>query len=72
LHGEKEDFVEYFLNLEYAKFTFPILKNYLAKKYQSYPRTLKKEKNLKNKTQIFSKKSSNFIFLHGEKEDFEK
>jgi hypothetical protein len=29
---KKEDFEEYFLNLEYAKLSFPILNNYLTKK----------------------------------------
>jgi hypothetical protein len=28
LHGEKKDFEEYSLNLEYAKLSFPILNNY--------------------------------------------
>jgi hypothetical protein len=36
LHGEKENFEEYFLILEYAKLSFPILNNYLAEKCRPY------------------------------------
>jgi hypothetical protein len=32
LHGEKENFEEYSLILEYAELSFPILNNYLAEK----------------------------------------
>jgi hypothetical protein len=37
LHGEKEDFEEYSLNLEYAELSFPILNNYLAERPQPCP-----------------------------------
>jgi hypothetical protein len=39
LHGEKENFVEYSLNLVSAELSFPILINYLVGKCQTYPRT---------------------------------
>jgi hypothetical protein len=38
LHGEKENFEEYSLILEYAELSFPILNNYLAEKRQPCPR----------------------------------
>jgi hypothetical protein len=38
LHGEKENYIEYSLNLEYAKLNFPILNNYLAEKCRLCPR----------------------------------
>jgi hypothetical protein len=37
-HGEKENFEEYSLILEYAELSFPILNNYSAKKRRPYPR----------------------------------
>jgi hypothetical protein len=40
LHGEKENFDEYFLNLASAELNFPILIDYLANKCQTCPRTL--------------------------------
>jgi hypothetical protein len=39
LHGEKENFAEYFLNLAYAELCFPVLINFLAGKCQTCPRT---------------------------------
>jgi hypothetical protein len=38
LHGEKEDFEKYSLNLEYVELNFPILNNYSTEKCQSCPR----------------------------------
>jgi hypothetical protein len=37
LHGEKENFEEYSLNLEYAKLPFPILNHYLVEKHWPCP-----------------------------------
>jgi hypothetical protein len=37
LYGEKEDFEKYFLNLEYAALSFPILNNYSTERRQPYP-----------------------------------
>jgi hypothetical protein len=38
LHGEKENFEEYSLILEFAELSFPILNNYLAKMRRPCPR----------------------------------
>jgi hypothetical protein len=47
LHGEKEDFEEYSINLKYAKLNFPILDNYSAEKHQPYLQaTILKKKQL--------------------------
>jgi ribosomal protein RSM22 (predicted rRNA methylase) len=37
LHGEKENFKEYSLNLKYAELSFPILNNYSAEMCQPCP-----------------------------------
>jgi hypothetical protein len=37
LHGEKENFEEYSLYLEYAEFSFATLINYLTNKCRTYP-----------------------------------
>ena len=40
LHGEKDNFEEYSLILEFAKLNFPILNNYLAVMCRPYPRAI--------------------------------
>jgi hypothetical protein len=40
LYSEKENFEEYSLNLEFAKFSFPILNNYLVEKRRPCPRAI--------------------------------
>jgi hypothetical protein len=40
LQGEKENFEEYSLILEYDELSFPILNNYSAEKCQPYPRAM--------------------------------
>jgi hypothetical protein len=48
LHGEKENFEEYSLNLKYAEFNIPILKNYSAEKCRPCPRATVYHKHEKN------------------------
>jgi hypothetical protein len=40
LHGEKENFEEYSLFLEFAELSFAILINYSARKWRTCPRTM--------------------------------
>jgi hypothetical protein len=40
LQGDKENFEEYLLILEYAKLSFPILNNYLGEKHESYSQAM--------------------------------